>query len=164
MLSFDLARCRGVRPALSGASTRAPAGADGGEHARGEGERGGGRGRHYIPLCSSVVMTGTWLVQAAEEEQQGLECRTTKAGPCVPARGSRTVSECAYVRSCPGKASLRSQQSIWFPPCTTGETEAQRPYLPHQEPCVSLPSPSRAPAEPIQVAKSALLRAQPTGE
>lgn len=32
MLSFDLARCRGVRPARSRASTRAPVGAGRGEH------------------------------------------------------------------------------------------------------------------------------------
>lgn len=36
-------------------------------------------------------MTGTWLVQAAEEEEQGLE-KKKRARPSVPAEGSRTVS------------------------------------------------------------------------
>lgn len=73
MFSFDLARCRGVRPARSRASTRAPAGAGQGKHRGHEGKGGGQRGREHIPPRSRVVMTGTWLVQAAEEEEQGPE-------------------------------------------------------------------------------------------
>lgn len=39
MFSFDLARCRGVRPALSRASTRAPVGTGRRKHAGHENER-----------------------------------------------------------------------------------------------------------------------------
>lgn len=47
MFSFDLARCSGVRPARSRASTRAPVGTGRGEHAGGEGASGGqGKGLH----------------------------------------------------------------------------------------------------------------------
>lgn len=88
MLSFDLARCRGVRPARSRASTRAPVGAGRGEHAGGEGDRGGRRGGDHLPPRSSVVMTGTWLVQAAEGEEQGLRVQDHWGLAWVPTRGA----------------------------------------------------------------------------
>lgn len=74
MLSLDLARCSGVLPARSKASTLAPAGArresegclkDWGTPA-GQGQAVTVR-EETLPPRSSVVMTGTWFVQAAGE-------------------------------------------------------------------------------------------------
>lgn len=100
MFSFDLARCRGVRPARSRASTRDPARAGRGKPTGREGKRGGQRGRKHIPPRSRVVMTGTWLVQAAEEGEQRLESPGHQ-DLSLPARGgSRTVTlKCARSRS-----------------------------------------------------------------
>ena len=88
MLSLDLARCRGVRPARSRASTRAPGGTDSGEHAE-QGEEERGRGGEHSPPRRSVVMTGAWLVQAAEEGEQGLRAQDRGGrGPGCPQEGA----------------------------------------------------------------------------
>lgn len=81
MFSFDFARCSGVLPARSKASTLAPANARvraetevylKGSVFLGNSDRGrAGKGQAVIvieemlPPRSSVVMTGTWFVQAA---------------------------------------------------------------------------------------------------
>lgn len=139
MLSLDLARCRGVRPARSRASTRAPGGTGSGEHAE-QGEEEEGRGGEHSPPRSSVVMTGAWLVQAAEEGEQGLRAQDRRGlGPGCPREGAGLCLSGFRCQIKPQEASLRQQlrgfsDQTQLPPYTSGETEAGRWDPPRHKP------------------------------